>query len=199
MQCGPEVFPQLLQTLVQVRLHISNLPFATRAAAVASLLIGRGAAQWDIAGLVALEDRGDCIDNRRGTICETCVQVAGKMHDVWEVNYALWGFMLGEIGFNYDETITYATLYKTYKFFFEGEPNPCRPRMQLTEGVTDWISFGYRFSRSRRAPNLRAMVPGANARFAECGFCKENTLPSDYFDFRLLEALGQDLDGIFFL
>ena len=194
MKCGPEVYPNLLLTMLAVRNWIRSLPPGKRLTR-----FPYSATMWDILGLTFLAGPAPagvpnpCYNARRKTVCETCVQVFGKRHDLFEVNYALWGLICGFVGAPRYSCKHIARIYKTYKWAFNPEQNPCRPTFQYSGSLDDWIDFGYDFIWYPYRVSDR--VPAANPRFKLCDPCDDPELPIEKFDYWLLKEWGGDLSG----
>jgi RHS repeat-associated protein len=176
MQCGPEVGPNLLLTLIRARAVIRSQSMARRIAAHRQVAVWpKVLTGWDIGGLVNLEvGKGvpwqPCGKSRKGTICDPCVQVFGAMHDVWEINYALWGIFTESVYMSLDQAKKYAGYYK---YVFKWEASPCKPKLQYTTTLVEWLSVGYEFG--KRGPMgvvFSSLVPKkGNPRFRKCDIC----------------------------
>ena len=189
MQCGPEVGPSLLLTLMAARAVIRAKSIAQRTAANRTVAIWPLVlTDWDIRGLVNLEVGSGvpwqpCGRTRKGTICDPCVQVFGSMHDVWEINYALWGLFAEGVFMSLDQAKKYAGYYKYATKLLE--PNPCKPKLQYTTSLAKWIEVGYEFG--KRGPmgvRFSSLVPAGNPRFLKCGICK-TSIPMRNFSYNL--------------
>ena len=122
-----------------------------------------------------------------------CVEVYGVKQDIWEVNYSLWGMIMASLGAPLLTAIAYAVAWKTLKWAWKGEPNPCRPPYQFNLTAMAWITTGYNMYNPWfwKTPSdvFNANRPTqANPRFAKCNSC--GTTAAGPFSYRLLNDLG---------
>ncbi len=185
MKCGPEIGPQLIDTILALNSYFSkNVGFVKSFEATFWAQFGQGISHWDITGLTQVDDvwSTPCYASRKGTICQLCVTVFGVKQDLWEVNYMLWGYLSRKFG----GTGTYSYPW-VYKNIFKDEIDPCKPKHQYTSYLTDWIAVGYKFADPEAFMTylFKDSVPKKdNPRFAKCGKCNE-ALPEGPFKFRL--------------
>jgi len=150
------------------------------------------APKWEM-GVKTFEDRGPCRDERLGYLCEPCVMVRGVRHDVWEINYALWGLITRSLDMTKGYAQSLALTYKTYKSIFAPEENPCRPNFQYTATLHDWLNWGWDFADKWPAIRPSESIPSENPRFDSCYTCEEE-FGASYFAFGM-DDLGRSSGG----
>jgi hypothetical protein len=164
-------------TQIMARMHILDL-----------------AQHWEIDSLVALERGGQCWNDRKYSVCETCVTVYGVKQDLWEVNYALWGMAIAALDWPEATAGILALAYKTRKAIIEGEPNKCKPTWQFTDTLRIWMRLGHGMyagnlfwtNASAEFQNRRPKTD--NERFTDCGKCNETA--NGPFHYHLSNDLG---------
>jgi hypothetical protein len=79
------------------------------------------------------------------------VTILGRVQDRYEVNFALWGFLMASCDYSLAAAKTEAVTYKTIKGVYgAAKKKPledCEYRFQYTDSVSKWIEAGYRYSK----------------------------------------------------
>jgi hypothetical protein len=193
--CGPEIYRSLVSTFQMVKNLWNQNPSWRRVAACG---YGVGWIRWDIAQLFSHTarfhgNRGNCGPNNSANnttnCCNECFTVKGFMHDMHEINYVLWGYLMCLCGWGELDATQIAQSYKGLKRL-KPETDPCHLQgNQFTGSLVDWIVSGYRYAGCKGGPEgikpgtstfpqrcrkLEDCIPKYhNTRFSSCHPCCE--------------------------